>query len=109
LRRLFLVIDDDPNIGDALSTMIQEMGHDVEYCADAAGGLLRTQELQPAVVLLDVCLGGEAGLALLELVREASPGPAVIIIPAFGETGWIVKAMKQGSGDFLSKPLERED
>jgi two-component system response regulator AtoC len=109
LRRLFLVIDDDPNIGDALSAMIREMGHDVEYCADAAGGLLRTQELQPAVVLLDVCLGGEDGLALLERVREASPGTAVIMISAFGEAGLIVKAMKQGASDFLSKPLERED
>jgi len=103
------VIDDDPNIGDALSAMIREMGHDVEYCADAAGGLLRTQELQPAVVLLDVCLGGEDGLALLERVREASPGTAVIMISAFGEAGLIVKAMKQGASDFLSKPLERED
>ena len=109
LRRLFLVIDDDPNIGDALSTMIREMGHDVEYCADAAGGLQRTQELQPAVVLLDVCLGGEDGLALLERVREASPGTAVIMISAFGEAGSIVKAMKRGASDFLSKPLERED
>ena len=109
LRRLFLVIDDDPNIGEALSTMIREMGHDVEYCADAAGGLQRTQELQPAVVLLDVCLGGEDGLALLERVREASPGTAVIMISAFGEAGSIVKAMKRGASDFLSKPLERED
>ena len=109
LRRLFLVIDDDPNIGDALSTMIREMGHDVEYCGDAAGGLQRTHELQPAVVLLDVCLGGEDGLALLERVREASPGTAVIMISAFGEAGSIVKAMKRGASDFLSKPLERED
>ena len=109
LRRLFLVIDDDPNIGEALSTMIREMGHDVEYCADAAGGLQRTHELQPAVVLLDVCLGGEDGLALLERVREASPGTAVIMISAFGEAGSIVKAMKRGASDFLSKPLERDD
>ncbi len=109
LRRLFLVIDDDPNIGEALSTMIREMGHDVEYCADAAGGLQRTQELQPAVVLLDVCLGGDDGLALLERVREVSPGTAVIMISAFGEAGSIVKAMKRGASDFLSKPLERED
>ena len=93
LRRLFLVIDDDPGIGQALSAMIQEMGHDVEYCAEAAGGLQRTQELQPAVVLLDVCLGGDDGLALLERVREVSPGTAVIMISAFGEAGLIVKAM----------------
>ena len=109
LRRLFLVIDDDPVIGQALTVMIQEMGHDVEYCADAAGGLQRTQELQPAVVLLDVCLGGDDGLALLERVREVSPGTAVIMISAFGEAGLIVKAMKQGASDFLSKPLEREE
>ena len=109
LRRLFLIVDDDPNIGEDLSAMIRDMGHDVEYCAEAAGGLQRTQELQPAVVLLDVCLGGDDGLALLDRVREVSPGTAVIMISAFGEAGLIVKAMKQGASDFLSKPLEREE
>ncbi len=106
--RLFVVIDDDPDIGGALSAMIRELGHEVEYCAEGGKGLQRVQELQPAVVMLDVCLQGEDGLAILEHIREASPGTAVIMISAFGEAGLIVKAMKQGARDFLSKPLERE-
>ena len=109
LRRLFLVIDDDPRVGETLSALIGEMGHEVHYCADAAQGLSRIHELQPAVVLLDVCLGDDDGLALLSRIREVSPGTAVIMISAFGEAGLIVKAMKQGASDFLSKPLERED
>jgi two-component system response regulator AtoC len=109
LRRLFIVIDDDPQVGDALVTMIGELGHDVEYCQDAAKGLQRVQEQQPAVVMLDVCLQGEDGLAVLDRIREVSPATSVIMISAFGEAGLIVKAMKQGASDFLSKPLERDD
>jgi two-component system response regulator AtoC len=108
-RRLFVVIDDDPNVGAMLGAILGEMGHDVEYCSEGGKGLERVQELQPAVVMLDVCLQGEDGLALLERVKEKSPGTAVIMISAFGEAGLIVKAMKQGASDFLSKPLEREE
>src|SRR5205814_2472209 len=91
-------------------TMIGELGHEVEYCEDAGKGLQRIQEQQPAVVMLDVCLqGGEDGLAVLERIREVSPATAVIMISAFGEAGLIVKAMKQGASDFLSKPLERDE
>src|SRR5215468_8773006 len=104
-----LVIDDDRDVGHALIAMLGEFGHEAEYYADGAEGLQRVQELQPAVVMLDVCLGGEDGLALLERIREVSPGTAVIMISAFGEAGLIVKAMKQGASDFLSKPLEREE
>src|SRR5262249_39778816 len=87
-----------------------DLGHDVEYCSDGVKGLERVRDLQPAVVMLDVCLQeGEDGLALLERIHEASPGTAVIMISAFGEAGLIVKGMKQGTSDFLSKPLEREE
>jgi len=104
-----LIIDDDRAVGQALVGMLGELGHDVEYCCDGAEGLERVQEVQPAVVLLDVCLPGEDGLVVLERIREVSAGTAVIMISAFGEAAAVVKAMKQGASDFLSKPLQRED
>src|SRR5262245_55591442 len=107
LRRLFLVIDDDPSVGETLGRVLGELGHEMEYCAKGSEGVERTRELQPAVVMLDVCLAGEDGLQLLERVREVSPRTAVIMISAYGETGLVVKAMKQGASDFLSKPLQR--
>src|SRR5215470_4778765 len=109
LRRLFIIIDADPQVGERLSAIVAELGHEVEYCEEAEKGLARAQELQPAVALLDVCLGGDDGLAVLERIREVSPGTAVIMISAFGEAGLIVKAMKQGASDFLTKPLERDE
>jgi two-component system response regulator AtoC len=109
LRRLFIIIDDDPRVGETLAGMIGELGHEVEYFDEGGKGLQRVQEQQPAVVMLDVCLQGEDGLVILERIREVSPATAVIMISAFGEAGLIVKAMKQGASDFLSKPLDRED
>ena len=104
-----LVIDDDREVGQALSAMLGELGHEVEYCPEGAEGLERAHELQPTVVLLDVCLPGEDGLVVLERIREASPGTAVIMISAYGAAGAVVKAMKQGASDFLSKPLHQDD
>jgi len=109
LRPVFVVIDDDPHVGRVLRAMLGELGYEVEYCAEGANGLQRVQGLQPAVVMLDVCLQGDDGLSLLERIREVSPGTAVIMISAFGEAGLIVKAMKQGASDFLTKPLERDE
>src|SRR5262245_4705437 len=109
LRPVFVVIDDDPHVGRVLRAMLGELGYEVEYCAEGANGLQRVQGLQPAVVMLDVCLQGDAGLSLRECIREVSPGTAVIMISAFGEAGLIVKAMKQGASDFLTKPLERDE
>ena len=104
-----LVIDDDREVGQALTAMLSELGHEVEYYAEGAEGLERAQELQPTVVLLDVCLPGEDGLVVLERIREASPGTAVIMISAYGAATAVVKAMKQGASDFLSKPLHQDD
>ncbi len=104
-----LVIDDDREVGQALAAMLGELGHEVEYCSEGAEGLERALEIQPTVVLLDVCLPGEDGLVVLERIREASPGTAVIMMSAYGAAAAVVKAMKQGASDFLSKPLQQDD
>ncbi len=104
-----LVIDDDREVGQALVGMLGELGHEVEHYVDGGEGLDRAQELQPAMVLLDVCLPGEDGLVLLDRIRDASPGTSVIMISGFSEAAAVVKAMKQGASDFLSKPLQRDE
>ena len=111
-RRLFppfVVIDDDPLVRQKLDKILREMGHEVVCCAKGAEGMGRVQEAQPAVVLLDVYLPGEDGLEVLKEIREKSPGTSVIMISAFGEAGVVVKAMKQGASDFLTKPLDLEE
>ncbi len=104
-----VVIDDDPQVQQELDKILRELGHGVVYCAKGAEGLARVQETQPAVVFLDVYLPGEDGLELLTEIRGASLGTSVIMISAFGEAGVVVKAMKQGASDFLTKPLNREE
>jgi two-component system response regulator AtoC len=108
-RAEFVVIDDDARIGEALEGILETLGHHAVSCTGGVEGLSRVQELQPVLVFLDVYLPGEDGLELLRQIRETSPGTVVIMISAYGEAGVIVKAMKQGAGDFLTKPLNPDE
>ena len=74
-----LVIDDDREVGQALTAMLGELGHEVEYYPEGAEGLERAQELQPTVVLLDVCLPGRTA-SWSGAHSGGQPGQAVIMI-----------------------------
>ena len=104
-----LVIDDDREVGQALTGVLGELGHEVHWTSSGHDGVERLKELQPSVVLLDVNIPGEDGLEILGQVRETSPGASVIMVSAFAEPSVVVRAMKQGASDFLTKPLRHDD
>ncbi len=104
-----LVIDDDREVGQTLTGVLGELGHEVHWTPSGHDGVERLKELQPSVVLLDVNIPGEDGLEILGQVRETSPGASVIMVSAFAEPSVVVRAMKQGASDFLTKPLRHDD
>ena len=58
------------------------------------------------VVLLDLSLGAENGIDVLEDIQGLRPGLPVIIITGYGTFEKAVKAVKLGAFDFLEKPLD---
>ena len=62
-------------------------------------------EVDPDVALVDVRMPGMDGLELLRLLRERSPDVAVVVMSAYEDLPTVAAAMRDGTVDFLVKPL----
>ena len=65
-----LVVDDDPDIRDYVTSFLEDPGYDVRTAANANAALASLEESRPDVVLIDVLMPGKSGLDLLVRVRR---------------------------------------
>jgi NtrC-family two-component system response regulator AlgB len=100
-----LVVDDEPNIRRTLRIALEADGHTVDEAASGPGAV-RQAERQPCdVALVDLRLGNESGLDLLETLRQGHPRLAGIVITAHASIATAVDAMRRGALDYLPKPF----
>jgi NtrC-family two-component system response regulator AlgB len=104
----FLVIDDDKTFRDATCLLIDSEGHYAEAARSGELGLTELKEGKFDAVLLDLNLGAEKGLDVLEQILKRQPNLPVIIFTAQGSVKNAVEAMRRGAVDFLEKPFTRE-
>ena len=104
----FLVIDDDKTFRDATSLLVDAEGHYAESADSGKLGLERLKEEKFDAVLLDLNLGPEKGLDILDQILKGRPNLPVIIFTAQGSVKNAVEAMRHGAVDFLEKPFSRE-
>jgi NtrC-family two-component system response regulator AlgB len=104
----FLVIDDDKAFRDATCLLIDSEGHYAEAARSGDLGLTELKEGKFDAVLLDLNLGAENGLDILEQILKRQPNLPVIIFTAQGSVKNAVEAMRRGAVDFLEKPFTRE-
>src|SRR6266481_9951935 len=104
----FLVIDDDKTFRDATCLHIDSEGHYAEAARSGELGLTELKEGKFDAVLLDLNLGAEKGLDILEQILKRQPNLPVIIFTAQGSVKNAVEAMRRGAVDFLEKPFTRE-
>ena len=104
----FLVIDDDKTFRDATCLLIDGEGHYAEAACSGELGLTELKEGKFDSVLLDLNLGPEKGLDILEQILKLQPNLPVIIFTAQGSVKNAVEAMRRGAVDFLEKPFTRE-
>lgn len=99
-----LIIDDDEMMCDMLSTMVKQMGHEVQCANTLQAGLQETTSSDFDVVFLDVRMPDGSGLDVLPRIREVPSSPEVIIITGFGDPGGAELAIKNGAWDYVEKP-----
>jgi two-component system, NtrC family, response regulator AlgB len=104
----FLVIDDDKTFRDATCLLIDSESHYAQGACSGEVGLAELDEGKFDAVLLDLNLGPEKGLDVLEQVLKRQPNLPVIIFTAQGSVKNAVEAMRRGAVDFLEKPFTRE-
>ena len=104
-----VIIDDDPDIRDALHGLLETINLEATLFATASEFLAGKGPQGPCCIVVDVRLPGLSGLDFQqELARRNIPIP-VIFITGHGDIPMSVRAMKAGAVEFLTKPLHDQD
>ncbi|MBW4026018.1 MAG: sigma-54-dependent Fis family transcriptional regulator [Acidobacteria bacterium] len=103
-----LIIDDEAAIRESLEALLVLEGYAVEMAINGEAGLVRIEQQNYDLVLLDLALPGRSGLELLPLIRERQPDLPVIMITAYGKVENVVDAIRAGAQNFVQKPWDNE-
>ncbi|MCA3442935.1 MAG: response regulator [Rhodobacter sp.] len=106
-----LVIEDEPNIVEAIRFILMRDGWDVSTLSD--GGLAEEtiKSRRPDVVILDVMLPGRSGLEILAALRAdaATESLPVLMLTAKGQGRDRAEAERIGASRFMSKPFSNTE
>jgi DNA-binding NtrC family response regulator len=108
-RARVLVVDDDRAVRSALSVNLSKGGLDVTLATSSEEALALLHEAAFDLVLTDVRMPGETGIALLGSIRASWPDTPVIVMTGYGSVEDAVTAMKGGAADYLIKPVARDE
>ena len=105
-----LVVDDEADIRELVSGVLEDEGFTVRSAADSTAALEAIEERRPSLVLLDVWLQGSRldGLQILQEVKRRDPNLPVLMISGHGNLDTAVAAIREGAIDFIEKPFEAE-
>ena len=103
-----LIIDDSEKHGKTLARSLKQRGFSTYFAPDSLQGIPVFLNEKVDVVLLDVMLGQEDGLEVLQKLRKLDNTIPVIMITAYGTIPSAVHALKIGAFDYIQKPLEIE-
>src|SRR5687768_4183211 len=99
-----LIVDDDPDIRQALGDMLEAEGYGVHATGTGADGIARAGQVFYGVVLLDIGLPDIDGHAVLRALREVDPTLPVIILTGYGSEQNTIGPLNKGALAYLTKP-----
>jgi len=100
-----LIVDDEVNICEALGFALEDK-YDVNIAHNGKEALSILSKTNVDVVLLDMRLGNESGLDILQDIKHEFPDVEVIIITAYGTIKNSVEAVQLGAFYYLTKPVD---
>ena len=102
-----LVVDDDARLRALLSRYLADQGFRVTTADNAADARAKLRSVSPDLMVLDVMMPGETGLALTEsLRRDNGHDLPVLLLTARGAPEDRIAGFEAGADDYLGKPFE---
>jgi DNA-binding response OmpR family regulator len=103
-----LVVDDEEDIRGLVAKTLKRAGFEVHAAADGASGIELFFDVDPRLVVLDVMMPKLDGWAVLDLIREASDLPVIMLTARTAEQDR-VRGLRSGADDYLVKPFGRQE
>ncbi|WP_322990509.1 sigma-54 dependent transcriptional regulator [Hoeflea sp.] len=105
-----LVVDDEADIRDIVSGILDDEGHETRTAGDSDSALAAISDRVPRLIFLDIWLQGSRldGLALLDEIKARYPDLPVVMISGHGNIETAVSAIQRGAYDFIEKPFKAD-
>ena len=105
-----LVVDDEKDIRELISGILEDEGFSPRTAANSETALAAVRDRLPSLVILDVWLQNSAldGIEILEELKKLHPELPVVIISGHGTIETAVAAIKKGAYDFVEKPFNAD-
>jgi DNA-binding response OmpR family regulator len=104
-NRTVAIVDDDPDILQAIEMAFRHEGATTRTAADGLGGLHLVREVKPDLLILDMMLPRSSGLLVLEKLKEESIDLPVIMVTAKQGKRHREFALGVGARAYLFKPI----
>ena len=109
--RLILVVEDDPDLGDAMVTFLKEEGLEAKLARDGDQAMRMVDDFAPAVMVLDLMMPRRDGFSVLRELRadgRISSLPVIVVTAIFGLSERLY-ATELGAVDYVTKPFELDE
>src|SRR6266576_49678 len=105
-----LIVDDEADIRELVSGILQDEGYITRSARDSDDALAHVASRRPNLVFLDIWLQGSRldGLQLLDAMKAQHPELPIVMISGHGNIETAVAAIKQGAYDFIAKPVKAD-
>ena len=100
-----LIADDHPVFRRGLKQLIYDSFEDIliDEAADSRQALKKIRSCDYDIVLLDVAMPGRSGIEVLEEAKMEAPGLPILILSAYPEEQYAIRAIKYGASGYLTK------
>tara|TARA_B100001123_G_C15083341_1_gene936612 strand:- start:46 stop:723 length:678 start_codon:yes stop_codon:yes gene_type:complete len=103
-----LVVDDDDRIRELVKEYLEENNFIVTTAKDAFDAKEKMKIVKFDILVLDIMMPGESGLALTKEIKKNNSTP-IILLTAKGETRDKIEGLELGADDYLGKPFEPKE
>ncbi len=105
-----LIVDDEPHVRQYLALVLLSLGVETPAQAGSVEQARETHSREPAdLILLDLNLPGEGGMAWLRELRAAGDEAVVVMVSSQANAAFVVEAAELGADGYLRKDMRRDE
>lgn len=110
-KNKILIADDNQANRELLEAYLAATDYDVDIAVDGQDTLAKVKSFQPDLILLDVMMPKLNGFEVCQKLRAdaATKRIMILMVTALNEAGDIERAVKAGTDDFVSKPVNKTE
>ena len=107
-ERKILIVDDDDEFTEGLDLLLTVEGYAVQCASSIADAIDALDRFDADLILIDLHLGRESGIDLIDQLQERQPSINCVLMTAYADIEAVISTLRHGAQDFLTKPIHTD-